>query len=647
MRNRIPVFFLPALAIVLITASSTTAQTLATYGNQSISKADFLRAYQKNNAETKPTNESYRNYLDLYIKYKLKVKEAFLEKMDTLPGQIAEAQNFKSQVSGNYMTDQASIDRLVNEAYDRGQKDIHIAHIYVRIPANASAADTLQAWQKISGAYSDLQKGKDFTETVLTWSEDPFVKANHGDIGYISVFSLPYELESLAYGTAPMKFSRIYRSKGGYHIFKNLGERKSWGKMQAGQILLAFPPDGLDFSKREVKQRADSIYDLIQKGGDFKKLAVAVSGDNLTYQTGGDMPEFGVGKYSAEFEEAAFALAKDGDISKPIPTAFGYHIIKRLGRRPFPSEKNKKNLELIRQWVTNDARIEVSKDAMLQKILSTTHFSKKPLDESKLKIFTDSSILNRPVPEGLGINDQTVIFSFPKKNYTAKDWVLYRRELPATIGNGKTTRQLMDLYIKEAAFNYYSEYLEDFDKDFALQYTEFKEGNLLFEVMQQKVWSKAAADSIGLKQYFDNHKDKYWWQPSADAIIFTAGNTVAAENAVRQLKKQGTDWKQIVDSSSGLIQADSGRFEWSQLPMMDKHPAAGELTTFNSNANDNSVTFAHIIKTYDEKSQRSFRDARGFVINDYQAWLEDQWIAELKKKYPVAINLSVLSSLPK
>ncbi len=196
--------------------------------------------------------------------------------------------------------------------------------------------------KKISGAYADLQKGKDFTETVLTWSEDPFAKTNRGDMGYITVFSLPYELETLAYGTAPMKYSKIYRSKGGYHIFKNLGERKALGKMRASQILLAFPPEAVEFSKNEVKKSADSIYDLLQHGADFKKLAAAVSGDNLTYQIGGDMPEFGVGRYSADFENSVFALAMDGDISKPIPTAFGYHIVKRLGRRPFPVEKNKK-----------------------------------------------------------------------------------------------------------------------------------------------------------------------------------------------------------------------------------------------------------------------------------------------------------------
>ncbi len=147
MRTRFLLFFL-LTCIISLHQTSIYAQALATYGNQSITRGDFLKAYHKNNADAKPSDKSYQDYLELYIRYKLKVKQALAEKMDTLPGQLAEAQNFKTQVAPNYMADQSSIDRLVNEAFDRGQKDIHLAHIFVRLPANAGPADTAQAWQK-------------------------------------------------------------------------------------------------------------------------------------------------------------------------------------------------------------------------------------------------------------------------------------------------------------------------------------------------------------------------------------------------------------------------------------------------------------------------------------------------------------------
>ncbi len=161
----------------------------------------------------------------------------------------------------------------------------------------------------------------------------------------------------------------------------------------------------------------------------------------------------------------------------------------------------------------NDARIEVSKNAMLQKIMTRTHFSKNPVDESKLKAFTDSSMLSKPLPTGTGIDSKTVLFSFPQKKYTVNDWIQYRKEIPASIGKGKSIKEMMDLYTKETAFSYYSEHLEEYDKDFATQLTDFKEGNLLFEVMQQKIWNKAASDSSGLQSFYKENKNKYLWSP--------------------------------------------------------------------------------------------------------------------------------------
>jgi len=176
---------------------------------------------------------------------------------------------------------------------------------------------------------------------------------------------------------------------------------------------------------------------------------------------------------------------------------------------------------------------------------------------------------------------------------------------------------------------------------------EFKEGNILFEIMERNIWSKASNDSIGLKKYYDANKTKYQWSESADAYLLSCNNAKTAEEAIVSLRS-GKNWKQIAEESDGRIQADSGRYEISQLQV----PAGadlkeGTITTPLLNAGDNTSSFVKILKLYPANQQRTFEEARGLVINDYQNFLEAKWIEQLKKKYPVKVNEPVFQSLLK
>ncbi len=636
--------------LIICLAISASAQTLFSYDGKEVSKEDFLKAYSKNNTTPKGTEKSYRDYLELYIRYKLKVQSAYDAKMDTLQAQSVELQNFRKQVVENFMNDRESLDKLVGEAFIRGQKDIHLAHIFVGVPGNASPADTVKAWQKVRAAYDALSQGKDFGETAIQYSEDPFVATNRGDIGYITVFTLPYELETVAYSTAQGHYSKPFRTRGGYHIFRNTGERKALGKMRGAQILVAFPLHATEAEKVVVRQRADSIYKLLLQGAVFAETAKQYSGDNLSYQTGGEMAEFGVGRYDPAFEKAAFALGKDGAISAPVLTNYGYHIIKRLGREPFPRDTTKEILASLKQEVTSDPRIENAKKYMLEKILMQTRFSRSPINEDNVWAYTDSALHNRTLTAFPGLNDQTLLFSFAKKNKTLKDWTDYLKvlhQMPGGTGK-KTKKELFEQFVQLSAFDYYRDHLEEYNKDFAFQLNEFREGNLLFEVMQHTIWDKASSDSTSLKAYYEAHKDKYWWNASADAILFTTANEKAALELKTKLEQDPAAWKKWVEASAGLAQADSGRFELSQLSVPEKTQfSAGLLTNFVKNPADNTVSFSYIERVYPERSTRNYKDARGFVINDYQGWLEDQWIGELKKKYPVRVDERVFGTLPK
>jgi len=639
---------IPALSLFVL--SGLTAQTLFTCGSTIVDKEEFLKAYNKNNTGEKATEKSYRTYLDLYIRYKLKVKAAYDMQLDTLPGQRTELQNFRSQVSETYLKDEESIDKMTSEVFTRGQKDIHLAHIFIPLPKNASPADTVRAYEKAMEAYNALKGGKKFAEIAPLYSSDPSARSNAGDIGYITVFTLPYELETLAYSTPAGKFSKPYRSRAGYHIFKNIGERKALGRIKAAQILLSFPPGATEAARSAARLRADSVYDILLKGADFAAKAQTLSGDNLTFQNGGEMPEFGIGKYDSAFEAAAFGLDKDGAISRPVASSYGYHIIKRIARIPFPTQYTKETAAYLKGQVTGDARVELARKALLKRVLQQIDWKTASFSPEDLWAFTDSAMLNIGLTSFRGLTFSTVLFSFARQSYTAKAWLDYSRtsKAPRTGSGSRIDKELFDTYLERSALEYYRNHLEEYNRDFAFQLTEFKEGNLLFEIMQRKIWDKASTDSAGLRNYFEGHKDKYWWDSSADALLFTCNNETTAQAMRGNLTRNVSDWRKLTDSAGAAIQADSGRYELAQIPTAGSRSfQPRSFTTSLVNKSDNTVSFAYILNVYNDRAPRNYRDARGFVINDYQAFLEDQWIADLKKKYPVNVEEKVLASLPK
>lgn len=626
------------------------AQTLFTVGGAGVTKEEFLKAYNKNNTGLKPTDKSYRDYLELYIRYKLKVRAAYDAELDTLPAQRTELQNFRSQIAESYLKDESSFDKLVKEVFERGQKDIRLEHILIPLPKNALPIDTLRALQKAQAAYAALKKGKRFSEVAMQYSEDPSVKTNGGDIGWITVFTLPYELETLAYTTPPGQFSKPFRTRGGYHIFRVEHERKALGHIRIAQILLSFPPSLTAATEDAIHRKADSLYNLLEHGADFAALARTNSGDNLSYQTGGEMPEFGIGRYDSAFEATAFGLDRDGAISKPLRSNYGYHILKRLARKPFPDQLDQATAALIKQQVMNDPRMEVSRKALLARIEQQAGFHQSEFSDLDLWAFTDSAMRNTGLSSFRGMNYSTVLISFTRQSYNLKEWLDYVRSVRGLRpGGNQANKDLFDRWIERVAQDYYRNHLEDYNQDFAFQLTEFREGNLLFEIMQRKIWDKASTDSAGLRNYYETHKDKYWWDASADALLFTCRNQGTADALKARLVTHPlADWRQVTDSGASSIQADSGRYELAQIPGPNKNSLNPmTYTPFTTNQADQSVSFAYVLDVYHDRSPRNFHDARGFVINDYQNWLEDQWINQLKKKYPVRIEEKVLAGLPK
>ena len=639
------------LSVILLTILHIgQAQTVFTYGNKSVSKDEFLRAYGKNSTGESPTETSYREYFDLFSKFKIKVQAAMDMKLDTLGNLKAELQNFRNQIAQNYLNDEASLQELIDEAYGRGQKDIQLSHIFIPVRKDDSITKIKTAENRINQAF-DALKQTSFEQVALEFSEDPSVKVNRGDIGYITVFVLPYNLETVAYNLSPGQYSKPVRSGAGFHIFKKLNERKAVGRIKVAQILLAFPPDVTKAQQEAIKKTADSIRKSVKDGADFKALALKYSHDNLSYQNGGELPEFGVGRYDRIFENAAFSLQNDGDISLPISSDYGYHIIKRLEHTPVQQNNaNQEWRENLKRQIMEGDRMEISRKKLLSNLQQKTNFKKLPFNEKSLWLWTDSIIANKRIPKTADLNSNTGLFSFTKEVIRVKDWQNYLesvRNIP-TLVTGKSGTEIFQQFIETSVLDYYRNHLEEFNQDFVFQLNEFKEGNLLFEVMQRKIWEAASEDSVALKNYFQKNKNKYWWDNSASAIIFNCPDEQVAENLKVKLRADPRSWRKLIDSGNVNIQADSARFELAGIPVPDRtNFSDGLITASVKNESDNSITFAYIVKMYPRREPRNFQDAKGFVINDYQQQLENEWVEKLKKKYPVKLNEEVFSSLPK
>ena len=602
------------------------SQTLFTYGSNAVSREEFLKAFEKNNTATSSGSreKDIRNYLELYIRFKLKVAEAYAMKLDTIVSQQADVQNFKRQIEEPYLTDNVELKRLTEEAVSRSQKDIHLAHIFIPFRMEyisnplahlpASASDSVNALKKIKEAYDRISKGEDFGSVAVAYSADPTATENKGDMGWITVFSLPYALENKAYSLTPGKVSEPFVSSAGYHIFKNIEERAALGKMKVSQILIAFDRNGSPAEKTKAKKLADSLYGVLSRGAAFDKMAMNYSYDKLTNVAGGLMPPVSVGVYEKNFEDAVFSLKKNGEISKPFETTNGYHIVKRL--EYMPVEKNEKEAYAsMKTAVDQDKRANLARRSFEKKAKLETGMTRANINRSVLWQYTDSS-LNKGKVNNAMINENTVLLGFPKESVRVADWVVYATSSPA-LSSADKYPQVWDEFETAKVVDYYRRHLDEYNPEYKVQLKEFMEGNMLFEVMERKVWSVSATDTAGLRKYYNQHKSSYVWQKSVDAIMFNTSDSMIAVRNRKQLAAKPGSWKKLAAASDGNMLADSGRIEFTQIPAKPTAIKAGLITPVVVN-DDRTASFTYVLRVYPQPSPRSFHDARGLVMNDYQ-----------------------------
>ncbi len=626
----------PLLTITTLTLHSlvSSAQTLFTYGTKQASSAGFVRAFNKNPGEG-DRKKAMEEYLPLYINYVLKVQDAYDMRLDTLSSQKNELLGYKVQLAESYINEKAGANAMVDESISRMQQDVLLGHIYIAY-GNDTAAALAQAQQ----AYTQLKAGKAWGEMAQQFATDPSLKNSKGIAGWMTAMVIPYDYETAVYALPKGGYTAPIKGSEGVHIFSKREVRPATGKVEVAQILIADLPSLTDADRKQRAKLADSVYQLLKNGGNFSQLVAQFSQDRSSNQSGGVLPAFGIGTFDPVFEKAAYALQKPGDVSLPVQTSMGWHILQLEAKIPPPSKDDAAARANILQQLTADGKMEKARENYLRKQLPAIGYKSPAIPIKNLQRFTDSLLVNGNTT-ATGLTEKSPLFSFTKQPFTLSDWIAFARvkSMSGNLAKGADITKAYDEFLLSKAADYLPAHLDEVDAVFAAQFKEFKDANLLFEAMERNVWSKATADTIGLKKYYDTHKEKYMWGENITAIMVTSSDSTIAAEACSKLSQRSADWRSLNDLYDGSLFADSGRYEINLLPNgAATHFSIGQCTAPERNETDGSYSFAFVLAKGQTGMQRSFDEARGFVAGDYQQVLEDAWMARLKKKYPVKMN---------
>ena len=623
---------------------------LLTVDGQDITLSEFEAVYKKNNRDEVVDQADLKEYLDLYINFRLKVREAEALGMDTVKKFIQELKGYQKQLAKPYLTDKEVTEKLVKEAYERSLKDMRASHILLKIGPDALPKDTLEVYNKIMDIRKQAQKG-DFAALAKKYSEDPSAKDNGGDLGWFSVLRMVYPFESAAFNTEVGKISQPVRTRFGYHIIKVADQREAQGEMRAAHIMIKTGPEATEEQVKEAKTKIDEVKDLLDKGQNFEDLAKKYSEDRGSANKGGALPTFGAGRMVPQFEAAAFALKEDGDYSDPILTEYGWHIVKRLERIPVASfEDAEKNL---RAKVAKDSRSQMSKTVVLNRVKKDYGFKANRKNLDAVLAVLDSTLIDGKWDATKGKGLDATLFTIGKRNYTQADFVDY-------IGTHQTRRNKEDLavvmngmfnkYVEESLIAYEESRLPEKYPEYKALLKEYRDGILLFDLTDEKVWSKAVKDTSGLKAFHEKNKDKFMWGKRLDAEIYYCQKDSIVEPLAAVLKKKakkGTPakdelLKEFNANSSLNLRIESDKYEEDEEEVLkDVKWEKGLQGPFKNGDNQVFVLVNDVL----EPQPKTLKEARGLVTAEYQNHLEKQWIAELRGKYKYKANEELLKQI--
>ncbi len=622
---------------------------LFTVANDSVRADEFMYVYQKNQADSvarmseAAQAQAVRDYLKLYVNFKLKVKAAEAAQLDQKESFKKELAQYQQQLAKPYLVENRVTEQLIEEAYERSKQEVKASHILITVDEDASPADTLRVYQKADSLRQLALNGASFAMLAEQYSDDPSAASNGGDLGYFTALQMVYPFENAAYNTNAGSISPPIRTRFGYHIIKVHDQRPSKGKVKVAHIMIR---EGENAQDSSAQQKAQQIYEQLQQGGDWTELTERFSEDVTTRSSGGELPLFGTGNMIESFEDAAFALKNPGDISPPVKTRFGWHVIKLIERQGLePLSELRPSLE---RRIDRSVRSEVMQSEMVDLLKEENGYQ-----GDSAAIQAAIAQVQQASPAG---SAEEVLFTMQDTTLTAEDFYAFAQE--RTEGaeiDSAVAQQTYQNFEAQSILAYEERHLLDKYEDYRRILQEYRDGILLFDIMEKKVWSKAMDDSVGLRNYFAEHRDDYRWGERVRATLVDA----ESERVLNQVKENLLG-KELPPSEEEREALEKMYTEESPLALQirqetyerGKPRTAAEAVIDQIDWSPGSYTVENNGRFYYIQVQevlppqlKELDEIKGIVIADYQNYLDQQWVTTLRQQYLVEINDNVLQKV--
>jgi peptidyl-prolyl cis-trans isomerase SurA len=655
-------------------------------GKQKVYLGEFERQFLKNLNlnDKKVTSKDIDDYLKLYVKFKLKIQDASDAGKDTAESYKQELAMYREQLSKNYLYDRAVTQGLIEEAYERLQSEIKVSHILIMCNRDASESDVAKATKRINEVYASLKRNPsadNFAEYAKTDSEDPGTKNSGGSLGYMTALQVVYEFENQAYKTPIGQISEPFRTDFGFHIVRVEEKRKNRGDIKVKHILIRVGTNA-ENTDEASKKKVDEIYAKLKSGEEkFDVMARAYSEDYSSKYNGGEMEYVNNTQYVGDIDrqnwiDKAYELQNIGDMTTPFRSSFGWHILQKVGIKPIGTFDQMKNT--LKNQVQQNQRSQISVDALVEKVKKEENYKLNKEAFDFLVKSLDTNFLNgnfkvemlpakyTKIKDAAAKKKETVSFDFPKmemfnfagESFTVEEFAMHlnsKKKITSSIKEAVESK--LNNWVKDVAVNYQNNHLEEKSVEFRDIYQEYREGILMFNRMQEKVWDLANNDSVGLAKYFDQHKSEYTWGDRFDLEVYYSSSEKMSKQVMKEakkgisadsMKKIHTKVKQLdFDYRIGKYQA-TDTYLFPQPDVLNKIFATPEYKTaknkiFKLGQFQNDFVVIKV-KEFLPSGPKLLEETRGPVASKYQEELETQWLKELEGKYNVLVNQAVIEA---
>ena len=539
----------------------------------------------------------------------------------------------------------------MREAYERAKVDINASHILIKVPPGASPGDTLAAYEKISEIRERIINGEGFETVARATSDDASVSRNGGNLGYFTVFSMIYQFETVAYNSPVGEVSMPFRSSYGYHILRVNDIRPARGQVKVAHIFVRTPENMSEEQKEEAYEKAHMVYDSLQAGVDFSHMATTYSEDPNSARSGGEIPWFGTGRMIPEFETACFSLDQKGDFTRPFKSFYGWHIVKLIDKKGIGTYEEMKP-ELQEKANRGDRR-RYQTEKYVGKLKEEYGFAEYPDGLLKVHESMDSTLLMGTWESNGLEQDAEPLFTIGDHVVTVGQFVGYllaKQNRDRSMNIDAYLDQQYKEFVQSEVIAHEDSRLSEKYPEFRHIYQEYHDGILLFDIMDKMVWSRAVSDTLGLTAFHEAHRSDYMWQERTDAIVVTCSketDLAGVRKAYKKILKGKLDQEKLNSKfcSNDTVQCivlERVLVEEGENEMVDAlkgQPGPGPVV--RGEENDIFVIVDRVIPP----QPKELNEARGQITSDYQTYLEEKWIEELRQKYPVEVIEEVLAGI--